>query len=205
VGKITDQETVKMKIFRYVMMAALMLGLSGVARAFTFQVLDPGNAPFPVEPGVSFAAQFGDCNAVDVPPGQPSTTPQTQCFYAENNSINPAITITSLEMTIIDGPATAGQPADCDVSSSKSLFSGESCGLSGGTYTLDLTGGDITSGESFVLVIDCDTSDNCPLGLIDATVNTNVAATPEPSSIWMALSGTGALGYLLRRRRRLTL
>lgn len=191
-----------MKIFRYVMMmAALLLGVSGVARAFTFQVLDPGNAPFPVIPGQPFTAQFGDCNAVDVPAGQPTTTPQTQCFYAENNSTNPPTTITSLEMTIIDGPATAGQPADCDVSSPKSLFTSESCGMSGGVYTLDLTGGDITSGTPFVLVIDCDSNGNCPLGLIDATVNTNIA-TPEPSSIWMALSGTGVFGYLVRRRRR---
>ncbi|HEX5284434.1 MAG TPA: PEP-CTERM sorting domain-containing protein [Bryocella sp.] len=195
-----------MKIFRYAMMGVLMLGVSGAARAFTFQVLDPGNAPFPVEPGTPFAAQFGDCNAVDVPAGQPATTPQTQCFYAENNSINPPITITSLEMVIIDGPATAGQPADCDVSSPKSLFTGESCGFSGGVYTLDLTGGNITSGTNFVLVIDCDSSGNCPQGLIDATVNTNgpvPASTPEPSSLWMALSGTGALGYILRRRRRM--
>ncbi len=191
-----------MKIFRYVMMAALLVGVSGVARAFTFQVLDPGNAPFPVIPGQPFTAQFGDCNAVDVPPGQSTSPPQTQCFYAENDSTDPATTITSLEMTIIDGPATAGQPADCDVSSPKSLFTGESCGFSGGLYTLDLTGGNITSGTPFVLVIDCDSSGNCPTGLISATVNTN-SATPEPSSIWLALTGSGALGCLLRRRRRM--
>lgn len=184
-----------MRMLRYLMMAVVMLGVSGVARAFTFQVLDPGNAPFPVEPGVSFEAQFGDCNTVDVPPGQPTTTPQTQCFYAENNSLT--TDITSLEMTILDGPATAGQPASCDVSSTKSLFTSESCGLSGDLYTLTLTGGDITSGEPFVLVIDCDSSGNCPNGLIDASVITNV---PEPSSLWMALTAMGSLGYVVRRR-----
>src|SRR5581483_4067501 len=51
-----------MKIFRYVMMAALLFALTGVARAFTFQVLDPSGSPFPVTPGVAFEAQFDGCN-----------------------------------------------------------------------------------------------------------------------------------------------
>lgn len=187
-----------MKFLRYVTMAVLILGLSGVAHAFQTSVLDPQDPnPFPVEPGVPFTVQFFD----DCPSVYGAGTP-SGCFFAINNS--PTVTLTSLLLVFPDnGPGgTDGQTPFCATTSKLSLFDHSDCSLTNGVYTLDFYGGSgIAPGQQFALVEGCDINGDC-VPAADFPLVTAVAMTPEPSSIWMVLSGMGSLGYLLRRRRR---
>lgn len=186
-----------MKILRYLMMAVLVLGMSGIAHAFQFSVLDPQDPnPYPVLPGVPFTVQFfPDCPTI-------LGGPDSGCFFAINNSTT---TLTSLEITFPDNGqgGTNGQSVFCPTSNAASLFGTASCSLSNGLYTLDFSGGSgIASGQTFVLIEDCDANDDC-VPADNFPEGTAVAnPTPEPSSIWMALTGMGSLGYALRRRRR---
>jgi hypothetical protein len=187
-----------MKILRYVVMAALILGISGVANAFQFSVLDPQDPnPYPVLPGVPFSVQFfADCPSV-------LGGPESGCFFAINNSST--VTLTSLQLVFPDnGPGgTDGQNVFCVTTSSASLFAQSNCSLANGVYTLDLYGGTgIAPGQEFALVEDCDINGDC-VPPANFPVGNAVANTPEPNSIWMALSGMGSLGYLLRRRRKI--
>lgn len=186
-----------MKILRYVLMAVVALGISGVAHAFQFSVLDPQDPnPFPVVPGVPFSVQFfPDCPTV-------LGGPDSGCFFAINNS--PTTILTSLQITFPDnGPGgTDGQNVFCPTTNTLSLFGNASCTLSDGVYTLLFTGGKgIIPGQTFALVEDCDQNGDCvpPANFPIATAVAN--ATPEPSSIWMALTGISSLGYVVRRRR----
>jgi hypothetical protein len=186
-----------MKNLRYVMLAVLILGISGIAHAFQFSVLDPQDPnPFPVEAGVPFTVQFfNDCPHV-------LGGPSSGCFFAINDSDTE--TITSLVLTFADnGPGgTDGQTPFCVTSGPLSLFGSAQCGLDDGLYTLYLSGGKgIAPGEQFSLVEDCDQEGDCVLPE-DFPIVTAIANAPEPNSIWMALSGIGSLGYFVRRRRR---
>jgi len=191
-----------MKILRYLIAAVLVLGVSGIAHAFTFGGLDPQDPnPFPVTPGQPFTIQFyADCPSVLS--GDPDNNdPNAGCFFLINNSTTQ--TITSLQVTFPDnGPGgTDGQNVYCIAST---LFTESNCSLSNGVYTVDLyqgTGTGVTPGEQFVLIENCDANGDCvpPADFPEATV---IANAPEPSSIWMGLSSLGSLGYLLRRRRR---
>ena len=182
-----------MKILRYVVMAVLILGMSGVANAFQFSVLDPsgGQTSFPlVTPGSTFQFSFFDC---------PANITGDGCFAVFNNSpdILTSFTATFEATTAITSP-------DCPNVGQGSLFSAFSitndCSSSGDTMTVDLTGSPgIQPFSTFWLVEsglpDTDFVENAGT----ATVNT----TPEPSSIWLALTGMSSLGYALRRRRKI--
>lgn len=185
-----------MKVLRYLILACFVLGLTSAANAFKLGVLDPQDPnPFPVEPGVPFPVQFfGDCPSV-------LGGPDSGCFFAINNSST--VSLTSIEITFPDNSGTSGQPVTCDVTNPLSLFTDSTCSLSGGVYTLDFFGGPgIAPGGQFSLVEDCDANGDC-VPPDDFPLATAVANAPEPSSIWMALSGMGSLGYVLRRRRKL--
>ena len=180
-----------MKILRYLMMAILIVGMSGVAHAagFSWNLQDPDTPGFfSVTPGVPFTFQFADCG-FDI-----GGITYTGCALGQNSSATE--TLTSFQFTI---PTTLGAP-DC-VSNE---FAVVSCGLS-------------SDGSEYVLAFECDPSNpTCgiaPKGIfsvfenaVDGSAFPEVAGvanatTPEPSSILLALSGMGSLGYLVRRRR----
>ena len=181
-----------MKILRYAMMAVLILAISGVAHAFQFTVLDPpgGQDSFPfVVPGSTFQFSFFDC---------PSFITADGCFAVLNNSPDVLTTFTATFTATV--PITN---PDCPNISQGALNSAFStplvCTSSGDTMTVALTGGPgIQPNATFWLIEtglpDSDFLENAGT----ATVNT----TPEPSSIWMALTGITSLGYVVRRRRK---
>lgn len=200
-----------MTILRFLSAAVVMTAMCGVARAdqndFQFKVLDPappaGTSITFVDGSAPFAVQFGAC---------PSDITANGCFFGYNES-NQTFTFLDVDFTNSTSSSNPtdffdylnGQPANCVTtpaySSSNpqgSLFANASCGLSsdGSVYSLDLSGGNgISPGMTFILAETG--ADPSAFGVGTAVVGT----TPEPGSIWLALSGAGSLGYLLRRRR----
>ena len=186
-----------MKIFRYVVMAILIVGMSGVAHAFSWNLQDPDLTSFPTAlPGVPFAFDFASCNRT-LPPG-PGGVDYLGCANVGNGSATEYLT--SFQFTFENTPALNGTDLDC-VSDS---FATITCGLNA-----DKT--------AYVISYICDPSNpTCGIApgasatILESFVDgpafpdvTGVANfTPEPSSIWLALSGMGSLGYLVRRRRR---
>lgn len=188
--------------------AAFIFGLTGVAKAdlpdFQFKVLDPVPPPgtVNVDGSAPFAVEFQNQNC-------PASA--TGCFFGYNTSKQ---TFTFLQVTFVNSVDTSeplnffdylnSQPASCITSPAYpadpqgSLFAGASCGLTqdGSEYVLQLFGGNgINPGETFVLAEYG--PDPSAFGVGTATVG----STPEPASIWLALSGAGALAYAIRRRR----
>ncbi len=181
-----------MKILRYVLMAALAFGLSGIAHAagFSWNLQDPSGSSFvQVLPGVPFTFSFATC---DVTLGGIA---YTGCANGQNIGTQ---TLTSFEFSFENTPALGGVTPSC-VSDSFAVLT---CNL---------------VGDEYIIAFNCDpSSPGCgiaPNGLFNVYENALPGAqfpdvngvanfTPEPSSIWLALSGMGSLGYLVRRRRR---
>lgn len=200
-----------MKMLRYFLAAVLMAGLCSTARAdqddFQFKVLDPvppsGTSITFVDGSSPFAVAFGAC---------PSDIMANGCFFGYNESNQ---TFTFLDVTFTNSTSSSnptdffnflnGQPATCVTTPAfsasnpqGSLFGNASCLLSqdGSVYTLDLSGGNgISPGMTFIMAETG--ADPSAFGVGTAVVGT----TPEPGSIWMAVSGAASVGYLLRRRR----
>jgi hypothetical protein len=182
-----------MKILRYVVLSVLALGLTGVANATNFRLLDPtgsqGNFPA-INPTGSNPFSFYDCTFIT----------GDGCFGAVNDT---AFNITSFSATI-----TANVPIsslDCPTDAFSGLNSAFTdapiCTFSGDTMTVVFSGGPGVAPGSTIWITEDDIPDSdFDPGAGSFTVTT-AAATPEPSSIWMALTGMGSLGYLLRRRR----
>ncbi|HEY1578947.1 MAG TPA: PEP-CTERM sorting domain-containing protein [Terracidiphilus sp.] len=182
-----------MKILRYLLMASMTLGISGVAHGFSWNLQDPTGSSFvQVLPGVPFAFSFADCNVVE------GNITYTGCANGQN--ISTTETLTSFDFTFANTAALGGASPDC-VSDSFAVLT---CSLS-------------PDNSEYVLSFDCAPNTTCgiaPGGLFNLYENAvpgsqfpdvnGLAAgnTPEPSSIWLALSGMGSLGYLVRRRRR---
>jgi hypothetical protein len=187
-----------MKIIRYVLMAVSILGISGIANAspagFSWNLQDPVGSSFvQVEPGVPFAFSFETC---DVKEGG---VPYTGCANGQNIGTE---TLTSFEFTFENTTALGGATPAC-VSDSFAVLT---CSL---------------VGDEYVFAFNCPsnpapgtpTCGIAPNGLFNIYENALPGSqfpdvygvanfTPEPSSIWLALSGVGSLGYLVRRRRR---
>jgi hypothetical protein len=183
-----------MKILRYLMMAILVVGISGVAHAsgFSWNLQDPDLTSFPTAlPGVPFAFDFASCDRTI------GGTTYLGCANIGNGSTTEKLT--SFEFTFEDTTGILnGAPPAC-VSDSFAVLT---CNL---------------VGDEYVLAFQCDPNDpSCGIApgssvtvlesAVDGPsfpdVNGVANFTPEPSSIWLALSGMGSLGYLVRRRRR---
>lgn len=184
-----------MKILRYVLMAALAFGMSGIAHAagFSWNLQDPpGGGFFAVtQVGVPFSFAFQDCNFVV------GGVTYTGCAEGQNQT---GATLTSFAFTF---PNTlGGLTPDC-VSDSFAVIT---CTLSPDqteyeiSYVCDPSnvGCGVPPGgkNTFNLY------ENAVAGSAFPTVTGVAGAAPEPGSIWLALSGMGSLGYLVRRRRR---
>jgi hypothetical protein len=182
-----------MKILRYVVMVALLLGISGVAHAFQITVLDPPNADSPfflIQPGVPFSFSFATCNVtVD-------DVNYTGCALGFNDSKE---TLTNFTLGFDNAPVLDGAEITC----SSNAFSDINCGLTSdqGEYALnfeDACGSDTCGILPFHFVV---LLENAVPGADFPNVD-GIANTPEPGSIWLALSGLGSAGYLIRRRRK---
>jgi hypothetical protein len=182
-----------MKILRYAVMAVFILGIGGIAHAapvgFSWNLQDPAGSSFvQVLPGVPFAFSFADCNVVL------GSITYTGCANGQN--ISPTETLTSFEFSFDNTAGGLGTPS-C-VSDS---FATITCNLIGNEYEIAyvcVPGTDcgVAPGKLFNVY------ENALPGSQFPVVNGVANATPEPSSIWLALSGMGSLGYLVRRRRR---
>jgi hypothetical protein len=183
-----------MKILRYVMMAVLALGISGIAHAagagFSWNLQDPPSSFPTVLPGEPFQLIFDTCNR------PVNGIDYLGCANIGNGSTTE--NLTSFEFTFENSPALGGAAPSC-VSDSFAVLT---CNLVGNEY---------------ILAFNCDPSDpSCGIapghsvtvlesavdGADFPVVNGVANFTPEPSSIWLALSGMGSMGYLVRRRRR---
>lgn len=192
-----------MKLLRYFIAAVLVLGLTNVANAITFKVLDPsGSQPgYPSLPPIDMTGpnvfSFYTCSVFPSEEG---------CFGAYNDSPN---VITSFSATITANPGVSLGTPDCPTVNNVggepgSAFTANiTCSLSGDlttgeTLTVLFTGGSVDPGSSIWIVdSDIDPGDFGP-----NAGSFSVATTPEPSSLLLALSGMGPLGYLIRRRRK---
>jgi hypothetical protein len=174
-------------------MAVLVLGLSGVARAFTFQVLDP-SGPQGSFPSVNISGpnpfSFYDCTSVVTGDG---------CFGFVNNT---TLDITSFTATITaDVPITnASCPTTGQAGNPNAFSVVDTCSASGDTITVALSGSPGILPGTLIWIVETGLPDS-DFGPDAGTFSVTAAATPEPGSIWMLLSGTGALGYVVRRRR----
>lgn len=191
-----------MKIFRYAMMAVLIAGLSGLARASTFQVLDPtGSQPdAPVihvgDLGNPISFSFYDCTAFN----------GSGCFTATNGTPNYLSTFSATITFTGAPPADFGCPTTGVGTLDDAFPRIETCNLSTdaitgiSTITVDFSGGDVAPGHS-IWIVENGISDAAFAP--DAGTFTVTAATPEPGSIWLALTGMSSLGYVARRRFKL--
>jgi hypothetical protein len=185
-----------MKILRYLMVAILIVGMSGVARAsgFSWNLQDPTSTDFPffvLVPGqTSFSFGFANC---DLPL---NGVVYTGCAVGLNLT---GQTLTTIGFNFANANGLDGAPADC----TSDAFSDISCGPpSNDVYSLTFNDdcGSKTCGipdDHFFVILE----NGLPGG--DFPDVAGVAnPTPELSSIWLALSGMGSLGYLVRRRRK---
>jgi hypothetical protein len=172
-----------MKILRLLVVAVLFLGINHVAHAFAITILDPSGPGYStIDPGVPFPVTFVPC----------IFDPSEGCFLGQNTS---KTTLTTLDLTFPDTSSLDGQPVTCNTVGS--LFGAASCSLSGDDYILNFSAGTGIPPWTIFLIIE---DGVCPQDF--PTGNAVADPTPEPSSIWLALSGMGSLGYLVRRRRR---
>ena len=187
-----------MKSFRYVMLAVLVLGLSGIAGATTFRVLDPTGSQGPL-PAINLD---GSNPFTFYSPCVPFPS-EDGCFGAYNDS---PYTITSISLTITDpDPTNPLSPLDCptdSVGGTPSAFTNAPvCDLLGNTMIVTFSGGSgVGPGNTIWIAETGEPGSDFPA---DEPGSFTVTATPEPSSIWMALTGMGSLGYVVRRRRRI--
>jgi len=187
-----------MKIFRYGLMAVLILGISGVGRAsaagFSWNLQDPPPPPLsgfiPItQVGQPILFDFVTCSFMS------GSITYKGCAEFQNQTNT---TLTSFEFSFSDPTNVLGGADPSCVSDS---FAVVTCTRNGSDYLIDFdcapgsVCGIVPQGV-FNVYEDAVDGANFP----DVTVVPN--ATPEPSSIWLALSGMGSLGYLVRRRRR---
>ena len=192
-----------MKIFRYLLLAVLFLGCRAIAHAYAVVINDPTTStltPFNVMPGVPFSFDFTTCNVtVD-------GIPMMGCAEGKNDS---KVTLTNIILTY---ESTLGGTPVC----TSNAFDKTTCGLTNEGTEFELSFVDHPPSDANGCDGDADHDDlGCGVppghffyiyesqtaGSAFPSVD-GIANTPEPSSIWLALSGLGSAGYLIRRRRK---
>src|ERR1700759_1575173 len=183
-----------MKIFRYVVMAAVVLGMSSVAHAFSWNLQDPPDGGFfaVTQTGTPFSFTFEDCSFVI------GCTHYKGCPEGQNQTNE---TLTSFLFTFDSNSALQSSPQGPTPDCISDSFAVVTCSLVGSQYVISYvcdpgTVCGIAPDGVFNIYEDAVAGSMFPE--VDAIAN----PTPEPSSIWLALSGMGSLGYLVRRRRR---
>lgn len=175
-----------MKILRYLVVAVLFFGVHNVAaHAFATTILDPVDIPgfAVVDPGVPFDITYVPC-FFNLSEG---------CFLGFNESWTQ--TLTTLDITFPATPALGTDEPTCNIVGS--LFGAADCQLIGDQFILDFAGGTGIAPRTLFFVIE---DGVCPS---DFPTGSAVGdPTPEPGSIWLALSFILPLAYIVRRRRR---
>jgi PEP-CTERM motif len=183
-----------MKTLRYLILAVLILGISGAAHAFQTTVLDPTTTDSPffiMQPGDSFSFSYANCSVWY------DHVHYAGCAVGFNDSNQ---TITALDMGFDNALDSE------DITCTSNAFSDISCGLNSNQteYVLsfeDGCGSDSCGILPFHFAVFLENAVNgSDFPDVDGTAN--VVATPEPASIWLALSGLGSAGFLIRRRRK---
>jgi hypothetical protein len=187
-----------MKSFYYLVLIALMLGCTGLAKAdpvdFHIKVLDPAPPANPSYPlyliaTTSFDVSFTPCISGELPSGMTADG----CFAGRNVS---GLDWNGLDLSFPSGGVLAGQPASCAPAPSDNIFSATDCPVNpaNGSYDLGFSNGTISNGQYFFITEDgVVPPENFPTGM--ATAST--AMTPEPSSIVLLSTGALLFGCLL--------
>jgi hypothetical protein len=167
-----------MRILRYLIAAALVCGLAGVAKADDFQMVvgDPTVPIYVIQPVYtdSFSLNFpttGPAAGCGAPGQLPSSVPDPQdytaCFTGINLTGN-ALTSLQIEFPVFDFPGTSTPDSpNCPKLASGDVFSNISCGLTNGgaDYLLQFSGGDIptaTFSNTFCYPVPFDIDCNSP-------------------------------------------
>jgi len=183
-----------MKIFRYLMMAVLTLGISGAAHAFQFTVLDPSGSQ-PTFPALNVNGPnpftFYDCEVVS----------GDGCFGFVNNTNS---YVTAFQATITFTGSISDPTPDCPTTGQGPLYPSafsivDTCSLSGNTINVALSGTPGIAPGTLIWIVETGIPDD---QFPEDAGTFTVTLAPEPSSIWMALTGISSLGYAVRRRRR---
>lgn len=193
-----------MKVLRYLIAACLVLGLTGVANATIFRVLDPTGSQGSLPP-INFNGpndfSLYTCSAFNA----------ASCFGAFN-PLPETVSLSSFSASLTANVGISLGTPDCPTGtfdSVESAFSANiTCTVSHNavtdqdTLTVFFTDGSVEQGGNLWIV-----SDDLDPGdfAADAGTFTVTTATPEPGSIWMALTGLGSFGYVVRRRRKIAL
>ncbi|WP_263366813.1 PEP-CTERM sorting domain-containing protein [Edaphobacter bradus] len=182
-----------MKVFRYLFVAILALGFSGLAKAdvvdFHMGVLDPpSQLNYSDITGNTFPVTFGAC------PDFLSDAGITGCFTGLNDT---SFTFTSLNMIFTNGPGLGGQPATCDTAVPGSVFGGADCFLSpdGTHYVLDFFGGSGIAPDTFFFITETGPAPDA-FGTGEAIAN-----VPEPGTVLLFSTGIIAMFGLLAIRQ----
>lgn len=183
-----------MKILRYALMTVLILGVSSAAHAFSWNLQDPQSTDSPffvLQPGqTAFSFSFITCS---IPL---NGVVYTGCAVGFNDT---GKTLTTIDFNFANANGLNGDPAEC----TSDAFSDITCGApSNNVYSLSFIDacGSKTCGipdDNFFVILE----NGLPGGNFPDVAGV-ANPTPEPASIWMALSGLGSLGYLVRRRRK---
>lgn len=185
-----------MKMFRYVVLAVLALGFSGVANATNIRVLDPsgpqGSLPA-IDPTGPNPFTFFSCTFIT----------GDGCFGAANLTDDNITSISFTITTIATAPPITSLDCPTDFFSGlpAAFTNAPVCTFTDDSMTVTFSGGTgLEPGHNLFI-----TEDDIPAGdFADDAGSFTVTTTPEPSSIWMALTGIGSLGYVVRRRRKVS-
>lgn len=187
-----------MKIFRWMLAAALVCGLTGVAKAnsdFHMVVLDPfATTPIFTTP---FQFSFAACAAGQLPTNVKNS--YEGCFSGVNRT---GKDWTGLQLVFSNTAPLGSQPAGCELDGSTDFFQSASCGLTPdeSKYILSFTTGAIPNNGNFVIAED----GVDPALFPQVTGTATTATTPEPASIWLLSTGVLLIGFffLLTEARR---
>lgn len=195
-----------MRVYRWLCLAALICGLTAIAKADDFQmvVIDPIPTPHTDITHDNFTFSLGPCNSTQVPAHNPA---YIGCFSGENETGH---TITSLQIFVPNSLGLSGQTAGCaDFGGGLDIFTNISCTTETNGYLLLFSGGSIPSDSA------THEDDGNPAYFFtiaeygaDPSAFQNVQGefnpVPEPNSALLLGSGLLAgLAYVAINRRRL--
>lgn len=198
-----------MKITRCLTIATVLLGLTGVSRAVTYHVLDPTG----FQPGAPNVTQFGtyipfgfydDYNPANNTYNCPGSA--DGCFDAVNQTggVITSFSATFTTNTLLPPSDLADIQCPTDsygglVSFSVNITCSATASPTNDSFTVTFSGGGVADFSSFWIV-----ENGIPASDFNADAGYFVVGggAPEPSSLWLALTGLAPIGYALRRRRR---